>query len=238
MALINSAILSAASGSMGGLVFSHNKGGMYTRKRVTPTNPRTTLQTAIRSGFKTTSSLWANALTSAQRAGWIAFALANPVPNRLGAPCIITGLQMFMRFNVPIVTYAASTGLILTAPAAGTFIPAPNPIAATVTGSTGAITLVSITLPYVPAVGDYILMQISQPVSVGHTANGTNKRMLALYTQGATPVNPVLIATTPDPFNVGGGIRAAGSPYSLSAYYIDETAGNISSVGTINGITA
>jgi hypothetical protein len=223
---------------MGGVTFSHNKGGMYIRKRVTPTNPRSVLQTAIRSGFKNTSSLWASALTAAQRAGWTAFAQANPVPNKLGAPCIITGLQMFMRFNTPIVTYAASLGIILTAPSAGTFIPAPNPITAIVTGSTGAITAINITLPYLPATGDYLLLQISEPVSVGHAANGTNKRMLALNTIGVTPANPTVIATTPDPFNVGGGIRAAGSPYELSCYYIDLTAGNISSVGRINGVTA
>lgn len=238
MALINSAVLSAASGSMGGLVFSHNKGGLYTRKRVIPTNPRSTRQTAVRAGFKTTSSLWASALTAAQRAGWTAFAQANPVPNRLGAPCIITGLQMFMRFNTPIVTYFDSVGLFLTAPAAGTFIPAPNPITATVTGATGLITAFDITLPYLPATGDYLLWSISQPVSVGHTANGTNQRTGTPYTVGMTPANPTVIASVGDPFNAGGGIRAAGSPYRLSVYYIDNTNLNISSVGTINGVTA
>jgi hypothetical protein len=222
---------------MGGLTFSHNKGGMYTRKRVIPVNPRTALQTAVRNGFKTTSSLWASALTSSQRAGWTAFAQANPVPNKLGAPCILTGLQMFMRFNTPIVTYFASVGIFLSAPSVGTFIPAPNPITAIVTGSTGKITALNVTLPYVPATGDYLLISISAPVSIGHTANGTNSRVGAPYTEGVTPANPTVIATMDDPFNVSGGVRASGSPYRLSVYYIDETNGNISSVGTINGVT-
>ena len=39
--LFKSAAFTQASGSVGGLTFAHNRGGMYTRARSIPVNPKT-----------------------------------------------------------------------------------------------------------------------------------------------------------------------------------------------------
>lgn len=41
------------SGKLGGMVFSRNKGGAYVRRMVTPTNPKTAKQVAVRERFAT-----------------------------------------------------------------------------------------------------------------------------------------------------------------------------------------
>jgi len=59
-------IVTDGSGKLGGHVFSKNRGGSYIRTKVTPTNPQTTFQTAVRSIFAALSSKW-SALTDANR---------------------------------------------------------------------------------------------------------------------------------------------------------------------------
>lgn len=49
MKIIN--VWGEASGRLGGFVFSRNKGGAYIRKYVTPTNPKTAKQVAVRERF-------------------------------------------------------------------------------------------------------------------------------------------------------------------------------------------
>lgn len=49
MKIIN--VWGEASGKLGAMVFSHNKGGAYVRRHVTPTNPRTAKQMAVRERF-------------------------------------------------------------------------------------------------------------------------------------------------------------------------------------------
>lgn len=92
-------IFAAASGSMGGTVFSHNRGGAYTRARTTPTNPNTTAQQSARSGFAGLLDRWGNELTEAQRAAWRVYAMDTPVKNALGQDKKLTGQQAYLKGN-------------------------------------------------------------------------------------------------------------------------------------------
>jgi hypothetical protein len=96
-----SALVTQGSGSVGGLTLSHNKGGMYFRSRALPTNPGTVYQTAVRAIMAQLTALWANTLTSAQRAAWSDYALNTPIINKLGEAKPIPGLAMYVRCNVP-----------------------------------------------------------------------------------------------------------------------------------------
>lgn len=58
-----------ARGKLGGQVFSKNRGGAYIRTKVTPSNPRSSFQQAVRALLSSFSQAW-SALTSAQRAAW------------------------------------------------------------------------------------------------------------------------------------------------------------------------
>lgn len=60
------AIVVAMSGKLGGHVFAKNTGGAYMRTKVTPINPQTTFQTAVRAVFAAISSAWSS-LTDPQR---------------------------------------------------------------------------------------------------------------------------------------------------------------------------
>lgn len=56
-------------GKIGGTVFSKNKGGAYAKNKVTPVNPNTVFQQAVRSVFGFISANW-RGLTNAQREAW------------------------------------------------------------------------------------------------------------------------------------------------------------------------
>lgn len=96
-----SPILSKASGSVAGLTASHNKGGMYFRSRATPTNPNTTFQQAIRGFVNQLANLWTDSLTGSQRDAWDAYGIGVGVVDTLGATVYLTGLNHYIRSNVP-----------------------------------------------------------------------------------------------------------------------------------------
>jgi len=62
-------MMTDARGKLGGQVFSKNRSGSYIRTKVTPTNPQTAYQTAVRAIFALISAAW-SALTAAERATW------------------------------------------------------------------------------------------------------------------------------------------------------------------------
>lgn len=96
-----SQLVTQASGSIGGVTFSHNRGGMYMRARSIPTDPATVQQTAIRGFVASLSSLWNGLLTPAQRLAWDIYALGTKLPDALGEPRNIGGLGHYIRSNVP-----------------------------------------------------------------------------------------------------------------------------------------
>lgn len=96
--IFTSQVLSAASGSVGGVTYSHNKGGMYTRTRAIPTNPNSTRQQKVRSAMAEASQLW-GLLSEAQRAAWNLYAANVPMTNKLGQSFHLSGQQHFIRTN-------------------------------------------------------------------------------------------------------------------------------------------
>ena len=99
MAKISPGPMAAAiSGSMGGTVFSHNKGGPYIRARAIPTNPGSTKQLNARARLSTYSQSW-QTLTDAQRQAWTEWARQNPVINSLGHSVLLSGQQAYIQLN-------------------------------------------------------------------------------------------------------------------------------------------
>jgi hypothetical protein len=97
--LFKSQLVTEVSGSVGGLVGSHNIGGMYFRARATPTNPNTPQQQTIRSAVGNLVARWTNILTELQRDIWRFYAFNTPLLNPLGEPINVTGLNMYVRGN-------------------------------------------------------------------------------------------------------------------------------------------
>ena len=92
-------LLTSMSGSLGGLTFSHNRGGAYVRDRAVPTQPNTAQQAAVKAIFGALSTAWRATLTAAQRDDWDLYAAATPLTDKLGQPFFPTGLNMFIRGN-------------------------------------------------------------------------------------------------------------------------------------------
>ena len=99
MKYIPGEITGTMSGSIGAKTASHNKSGAYFRTKVTPTNPNTVRQQAIRSAFGTCVNYWQNTLSSANRALWEAYAAAVPVLDKLGQTIYLSGQNHFIRTN-------------------------------------------------------------------------------------------------------------------------------------------
>ncbi len=137
--LYKSALLTAASGKIRGIVASHNRGGTYFRGLTIPTNPGSSFQTTVRNAMKTLTSRWQETLTSVQRAAWQTYADAVQVRNALGDLITLTGQNMFIRSNIS--RLQASLAIVDAAPIVfdlGTFT-APT-ITLAPLGTTGTIT--------------------------------------------------------------------------------------------------
>lgn len=96
-----SAILTQASGSLGGITFSHNPGGLYMRARAIPTDPSSPKQNAVRNAMSIANDTWKNVLTVTNRLTWSNYAAATVLTDRLGDPFFLSGQQMYVRCNVP-----------------------------------------------------------------------------------------------------------------------------------------
>lgn len=96
-----SATITQGSGSLGGMTFSHNRGGLYIRSRTVPVNTATARRTQIKSAFSTVVAAWTGTLTALQRGDWETYAAGTPVPDAFGDPQTLTGQAMFIRNNVP-----------------------------------------------------------------------------------------------------------------------------------------
>lgn len=103
-----SQVLTQASGSIGGITYSHNRGGMYQRARSIPTNPNSTAQQLVRNAMASLVAAWTGILTAPERLAWETYAVNTPVSDTLGDPLTLTGQQMYIRCNTPRVAFGAT----------------------------------------------------------------------------------------------------------------------------------
>lgn len=89
------------SGSEGGDVYSHNRYGAYRRSRSIPVNPNTDRQVGIRNLVKALTISWSQTLTQLQRDAWDVYAANVDWVNHLGQNVNLTGLNHYVRSNVP-----------------------------------------------------------------------------------------------------------------------------------------
>lgn len=113
-----SQLITVGSGSVGGLVASHNKGGNYFRAKVIPVNPQTDGQTEVRNALTQLVDAWKNVLLGPKRNGWNLYAENVPVADSLGQSIFLSGQQHFIRSNVPRLQFLGTgiAGAITTAP--------------------------------------------------------------------------------------------------------------------------
>ena len=89
-------IATEIKGSIGGVVFSTNRGGPYMRLKVTPVNPNTVRQSFIRTLTAALSTGWVDDLDQPQRDAWNAY--DENLPSTFGNR---GGIGQYVRSNVP-----------------------------------------------------------------------------------------------------------------------------------------
>lgn len=92
-------LVTAASGSVGGLTFARNKSGPYVRARTKPVNPNTALQQRARAAMAMLTEYWAETLTGADRLAWKLYADTVNMLNKLGEAVKHSGMNHFIRSN-------------------------------------------------------------------------------------------------------------------------------------------
>lgn len=86
-------------GSSGGVTFSRNRHGQYTRQRSVPVNPNTQRQIDARARFNYLSTYWRDTLTQGNRDGWDLYAINTNWVNGVGQVTHLTGMNHFLRSN-------------------------------------------------------------------------------------------------------------------------------------------
>jgi hypothetical protein len=105
-------IIVAGRGTLGGHVYSENHYGPFARTKVTPANPQTGDQQAVRNRFETIQFAWRN-LTNAERALWELATPDYPRTDFSGTVYFLTGYNLFISLNIP---YYRQNGSIMTTP--------------------------------------------------------------------------------------------------------------------------
>lgn len=93
--------VAAASGSVGGTVFSRNAAGPYMRNRSIPVNPASAFQVVVRNLMAQLTSAWVETLSDTERSLWETYAENVQLPGPLGNDRNVGALAMYVRSNVP-----------------------------------------------------------------------------------------------------------------------------------------
>lgn len=91
-------MIARASGSIGGTVFSHNRGGMYVRNRSTPVISTTEYALEAKNRLTFFSQAW-RSLSEANRLAWKQYASEKPITDTLGDSRILTGANAYVKLN-------------------------------------------------------------------------------------------------------------------------------------------
>lgn len=168
-----SALITQASGSVGGITFATGIGGMFIRARAIPVNPNTPAQNAVRSVLGALTSFW-NTLTDPQRMGWNAYAAQVPLPDTFGDPRLVSGFNHFIRSNSPRLRALGSSAIVSNAPAVFNIGATPLLVSVTSTINTPDILLSSIELDIIDAATPvdadaFIFVYVSPPFNQNHS---------------------------------------------------------------------
>lgn len=175
-------ISSAASGKLGGVVASHNRGGQYFRKHSIPTQPRTSAVRVQRNALAAFSSAFRN-LGATNISGWNALAATVTLKSKLGTTYHPTGQQLYVSCakhltEIGITSIPSTAPTIPTFPAIGTFTMASHSADTTVSTMTYTVS---------PSWSDNygVVVRASSVQSTGRTFIGKSAyRTLAGYSSG------------------------------------------------------
>lgn len=205
-----------ARNKLGGHVFSKNRNGAYVRQKVSPSQPRTPAQLAVRASFGGFAAAWGSILTAAQRAAWIALASTNPVNDRFGNPQVLTGLQFYQRVNRNLFTIGVTR--LDNAPG-GTGVAGLTSVSAVATGGAGTIALSFTPTPL--SASTHLVVAMTPPISPGKSFFTAFLKLIEKDTVGALTSPQALGAK----YVARYGAMVVGQQIGISAFTIDSATG-------------
>lgn len=154
-------LITAGSGSMGGITASHNRYGYYVRNRVVPVNPSTIYQMNVRGAFADAMAAWLNELSAAERAAWDTYGQNVAMTDRTGRTIYLPGQQHFLRHAV----LYAQCGEAPVYPGPTTYsLAQEDPSLAGACAHTTTLNLTfDNTQPWAQATGNYLMLFASRP---------------------------------------------------------------------------
>lgn len=184
------------SGSLNGIVYSHNRGGAYKRARKIPVitaSGKSAFAKALLGGI---SAAWSD-LSNTQRTLWTDWAQVNPVPDVLGQSITLSGQQAFLKLNMRLV--GSGQALITVPPTA----PGPIQLLTLAVTVTVPATLSAAFTPALPAGATFVLWQCL-PGNAGADPNFNQARLIGY--SDVDDASPVAF-TTPYPAQAGNSIN-------------------------------
>lgn len=209
-----SALVAGIRNKVGNNVFTKGRFGPVVRIRVSPTQPRTAAQTAVRGNFTTNSKAW-DTITQAQRNGWIALAASSPQHDVFGNTYYMTGLQMYQFCNRNLQTIGVAP--ISAAPAALS-IGAPGALTLVATAGTPVLTVDAATEP---AAAEVPVIYAVKPLNAGRIFIGNQARVLDTSIAAAT-AGPWDIKTL---YTAKYGALVVGQNINVEVAYVHNTTG-------------
>lgn len=173
------AIVVDGRNKVGGHVFSKNRAGAYMRTKVTPVNPQTSFQNAVRSRLTGLSQAWRD-LTASQREAWNSAVQDFQRTDIFGDLKTPSGFNLYQRLNNNLLTIGEAA--IDTPPLVGSVY---APVTLSVAAAAGAGTVAITFTGAIPAT-DAVKLFATAPVSAGKSFVKSEYRLLAILDNADT----------------------------------------------------
>ena len=223
-----SALVSEMRNKLNGSVFSKNRAGNFLRNKVTPVNPQSMAQQAVRAVFGAVSSAW-RGLTEVQVNAWNALAGQVPYTDIFGDTKYLSGLQLHQKYNTNL--QSVGNAMISNAPEL-IVVPSSAITAFSVEIDTGAI-VSSIDVagsPNVPA-GFTAVIFATPPMGVGISYAKSQLRKIGIVSSSS-----VLSTEFNSLYANKYGVPAVGSKVFVRIHLVSNTTGQNSVAGSASTV--
>ena len=231
MALIKlGALAQDARGSIAGTTFSKSRAGTTTRQKVSPVQPRTARQLAVRAILNIASKAFRN-LDDATQASWTTWSNNHPIPNVFGDPMKLAPNAAYIRINADLANIAevaptaipGTLSLPLSVPPANPVLIPAAALSVAANGTTGVVTIAT---EAVTSAGGFYAVWITRGYSTGIKFVDS---LLKLGGAVLEPVSGTTLEVTPFEINplinfaAGQKVTAVVCRYAASGKLIDTT---------------
>jgi len=196
-----SQVITQASGSVGGITYAHNKGGLYQRARSIPTDPASARQIAMRNAMATLAVRWTQNVTATERAAWAVYAANVPIVDSLGDSIFISALAWYVKLNT--LRIQASVPVVDAGPTVFTTADITIPTQTFGAALDQIVVTYFATDAWAGEAGGYLLVYCSRPQSAGINFFKGPYRLAGKVTGAAVPPTPPATIALPFPVAAG-----------------------------------